>query len=394
MKTNKPTNQLNRFHNQLTNKTVFKTNKPIKPTNQLTSSNLTNKTALKTILLFFLSSFLFLPSAVYALDFDGSLKGVTITDTSGTNTPPNAVISHTTVSETPFQVNFDAGGSSDPDGSISEYRWDFGDGSTETGAAVSHQFVTEGPFPVTLTVVDNMGGMALSQVAIATTAGRVTEGLLLLYTFQAGSGNIVYDNSNVGSPMNLTINNTNNVNWLSGGGLSVVTYPILISSEADTKIATACMASNEITIDAWIKPANTSQEGPARIVTLSQDSGYRNFTLGQVYSAYDVRLRTTTTGTNGVHPSTRTGDSVVETSFSHIVYTRNAAGVAKVYKNGIEVKNATIGGDLSNWNSSYRFGLANELNSDRPWLGDLHLVAVYDRALSAEEVTFNFEADF
>ena len=54
-----------------------------------------------------------------------------------------------------------------------------------------------------------------------------------------------------------------------------------------------------MTIEAWIKPANTTQAGPARIVTLSKDPSSRNFTLGQKAGVYEVRFRTTTTSPNG-----------------------------------------------------------------------------------------------
>jgi hypothetical protein len=40
-------------------------------------------------------------------------------------------------------------------------------------------------------------------------------------------------------------------------------------------------ASNALTLEAWFKPANTTQAGPARIVSLSQDLNLRNLTLGQ-----------------------------------------------------------------------------------------------------------------
>ena len=36
--------------------------------------------------------------------------------------------------------------------------------------------------------------------------------------------------------------------------------------------------------------------------------------------------------------------------------------------------------------------LANELTEDRPWLGEFYLVAIYDRALSQDEVSRNFNA--
>jgi uncharacterized repeat protein (TIGR02543 family) len=48
-------------------------------------------------------------------------------------------------------------------------------------------------------------------------------------------------------------------------------------------------------------------------------------------------------------------------------------------------------GDLSTWVPSARLALANEPTGDRPWLGELHLAAVYDRALAPLEIERNFD---
>ncbi|MCB1849724.1 MAG: PKD domain-containing protein [Gammaproteobacteria bacterium] len=53
-------------------------------------------------------------------------------------------------------VDFDAGSSYD-DGTIVNYLWDFGDGSTAMGVDVSHSFVAEGIYTVVLTVTDDEG---------------------------------------------------------------------------------------------------------------------------------------------------------------------------------------------------------------------------------------------
>ena len=103
-------------------------------------------------------------SSSMAATFDGNLKSVTITDSAGINVPPTAVINFSKDGDI---VNFDANSSSDPDGSIVSYTWDFGDGTKGTGAVVSHQFTTEPP-PVTLTVADDKGGVALTQVTLVT----------------------------------------------------------------------------------------------------------------------------------------------------------------------------------------------------------------------------------
>ena len=46
------------------------------------------------------------------------------------------------------------------------------------------------------------------------------------------------------------------------------------------------------------------------------------------------------------------------------------------------------------WDSSFPFQLANEATLDRPWLGRIHLVAVYNRGLTAAEIANNFRSGF
>lgn len=56
-----------------------------------------------------------------------------------------------------LDVRFDAGGSGDPDGDGLHYRWDFGDGTSAEGVAVTHTYATGGVYPVVLTVDDGTG---------------------------------------------------------------------------------------------------------------------------------------------------------------------------------------------------------------------------------------------
>ena len=128
-------------------------------------------------------------------------------------------------------------------------------------------------------------------------------------------------------------------------------------------------------------------------MTFSADGGDRNFTLGQRDSRYEMRLRTTSTNDNGSSPVTRSGSGVVDTVLSHVVYTRTASGQSRIYENGVQVTSRSIGGNFSNWGTNYVFGLGNEIPPvDRPWLGDFHLVAVYDRALDLAEIQQNYAA--
>ena len=54
-------------------------------------------------------------------------------------------------------ISFSSSGSSDPDGTITEYLWDFDDGQSSTNANPSHTYTSEGTYHVTLTVTDDDG---------------------------------------------------------------------------------------------------------------------------------------------------------------------------------------------------------------------------------------------
>ena len=51
----------------------------------------------------------------------------------------------------------DASASSDPDGTVASYAWNFGDGTTASGQTASHSYETEGSRTITLTVTDDAG---------------------------------------------------------------------------------------------------------------------------------------------------------------------------------------------------------------------------------------------
>jgi len=75
-----------------------------------------------------------------------------------------------------------------------------------------------------------------------------------------------------------------------------------VATNAGARLLEACRASNALTIEATLTPANITQDGPARIVTFSSDPANRNFTLGQQQGKLILRLRTPPTGLNGTNP--------------------------------------------------------------------------------------------
>lgn len=65
-----------------------------------------------------------------------------------------------------LRVSLDGSGSSDPDGTVASYSWDFGDGATGSGAVVTHDYASGGAYTVALTVVDAEGASSTTSTTL------------------------------------------------------------------------------------------------------------------------------------------------------------------------------------------------------------------------------------
>src|SRR5690606_18159292 len=75
--------------------------------------------------------------------------------------PPNAApVAAFELETDELAVSVDGSGSSDPDGQVTSYVWDFGDGGSATGVTASHTYAEAGTYEVTLTVTDDAGATA------------------------------------------------------------------------------------------------------------------------------------------------------------------------------------------------------------------------------------------
>lgn len=66
----------------------------------------------------------------------------------------------------PLSVNFSGNGSSDSDGTIVTYAWDFGDNNQASGSTTNHIYTTPGNYQATLTVTDNAGATNSTSISI------------------------------------------------------------------------------------------------------------------------------------------------------------------------------------------------------------------------------------
>ena len=258
---------------------------------------------------------------------------------------------------------------------------------------MSHIYPDVGTYTVTLTVTDNEGATATATGTITVSevvqSSRIMQDLVAYYPFTEGSGSTVQDQSAAGSPMDLTI--TGSVDWNVGENGVVMSGGRVGTVAQATKVIDALQATNQSSFEMWISADNLSQSGPARMMSVGSDPSKQNFVLGQIYN--DVEIRLLHTGKDSKNkPRLTTSNNFLTTNLTHIVHTYDGA-TERLYVNGVQHPTTVVRtGNYSNWDVSDKFSIGNEGSSDRPWYGTVYLVAVYDRALSPEEVTQNFDA--
>jgi PKD repeat protein len=89
------------------------------------------------------------------------------------NRPPVASFTASpTTGPAPLKVDFDAGGSTDPDRDSLTYTWSFGDGSTsspESNPTAEHTYEKDGRYTIVLTVTDGKSGSVTERKTVTVT---------------------------------------------------------------------------------------------------------------------------------------------------------------------------------------------------------------------------------
>ncbi|MCI0508135.1 MAG: LamG domain-containing protein [Gammaproteobacteria bacterium] len=258
--------------------------------------------------------------------------------------------------------------------------------------------VVEGTETTTLTTSQ---GLQLDQGQVISGGSRVTAGQIALWEFKEGSGNVAQDTSGVAPQIDLVLNDE--TEWVGGWGIEFNPGGRATSSSitASQKLRDQIVNNNAFTIEAWVVPGNVTQEGPAIIASYSFSETERNFSMGQTLYSYEFLNRNTASGldvpsrANG-QPTliTDPNDEDLQATQQHVVLTYDATNGRRIYVNGQftgDVDTVT-GGSLSEWDAGYVFILGSDVGGANQWLGKIRMVAIYNRALTQEEITQNFDA--
>jgi hypothetical protein len=238
----------------------------------------------------------------------------------------------------------------------------------------------------------NSKALTIFDGTLATGGGRFETDVIAKWEFKTGSGTTAFDTSGVEPAINLSLNGE--VSWIGGWGIQLLNGKAQGSTTSSKKLHNLITATGEFALEAWVVPANVTQEGPARIISYSGGADTRNFALGQTLYNYNYLLRTVKTDLNG-QPALSTADAaeVLQASLQHVVVNYDSVNGRQIFINGQFTgdTDTTEVGNFADWNDSYAFVLGNEVSGDVPWAGSIRMVAVHNRVLSAEQVAQNFD---
>lgn len=217
---------------------------------------------------------------------------------------------------------------------------------------------------------------------------RITDGLLALWEFDGLSGTTVPDVSGETPAMDLTLTSAANTTW-TAYALRFDSGARLQTSGAATRINEAVAASNQITVEMWVRPTTASQSGAARLLSIALDGGTRNIVIGHglesggASTSVLARVRGET--------SFNSASGSLGTDLVHVVFVRGSDSTGRLYINGLQSTTGAMATDFAGWVSTYPLAIGNEVaGTERPWLGEVHLAAVYEHALTAQEISHNY----
>ncbi|MFC2079078.1 PKD domain-containing protein [Candidatus Bipolaricaulota bacterium] len=208
-------------------------------------------------------------------------------------------------------VQFDGSGSSDSDGTIASYAWNFGDGSTDSGVARWHRFNNPGTYIVTLTVTDDDGAsdtmtqavqvgssnqapvaafsatptipMVNAWVQFDATASADSDGMIASYSWNFGdgstdTGSLVWHRFSVAGTYVVTLTVTDD-----DGASDATSLAVQVGPSNQSPIAAFTYTPTNPLVNAWVQfNASTSSDPDGSIVNYAWNFGDGSTDIGSV----------------------------------------------------------------------------------------------------------------
>ena len=235
--------------------------------------------------------------------------------------------------------------------------------------------------------------LQLGDGIVASGGNRFEDNLIALWEFKQLPGSkVAIDTSGVEPAIPLDL--SGDADFINGWGIRLNGGRAQSDADETTKLYTAITSTGEYAIEAWVAPANVTQD-EAFIVSYSGSNTARNFTLGQTLYNYDFYNRSEFTSLNGDPAlSTPDADERLQATLQHVVVNFDPVAGRSIFVNGEDtgVSDTTNpGGSIADWRNNFPLILGNEASDMRPWQGTIRMVAIHNRTLSAAQIQQNFD---
>lgn len=216
-------------------------------------------------------------------------------------------------------------------------------------------------------------------------AARINDAVLADYAFLEGTGTQVQDVA--GQPdVPLNFSSSGAFTWQPGGGLKGTGSGWLAGSGPVGTLGTQGKAANAATLEAWVILPSS---GDYPIVRL--DGSAASF-LQLVQDGGGIKVSWQGTEGAAASPHELTAAGLAAGELIHVVWTKDTAGLARLYLDGASVASDAAAGTLAGWEAASALTLAGTAGATQGnWPGTLVQVSLHGRALSAAEVLANFQ---
>lgn len=177
--------------------------------------------------------------------------------------------------------------------------------------------------------------------------------------------------------------------WRSGDGSG--------TDDTADKIIDAIKSSGEYSVELWLQTTDTSQTGPARIMTIGNsgatDCDETNpIMFGMSGSDFVWRRPDGPSTCNALTVTNALDTDYLDTQ---LVVTYDGTD-AFIYQDGMEEASDTLASSIGDWTSGYEMAIFDNVfligSDERPWVGIIYKIAIWDRELTPSEVTSTFQS--
>jgi hypothetical protein len=238
--------------------------------------------------------------------------------------------------------------------------------------------------------------LLVSNLMVSVAGADITTDLVAWWALDDGSGTIARDSA--GHPSGTHDGMLQNGPLWENADVKVGTGALNLDGLDDRIVVDSFdLEGSGITIAAWIKPPDLAAMNDPRVVSKAQGGGTSDHYWAMVLSGtgednLEFRLRTDTgAATRRTSPE---GNDMQAGEWAHIAVTWDAGDpFMRLYKNGQEIDSVSKAGTAIGVGPGVRVGVGNQSVSagadsmDRPFPGILDDVRVYERGLTAQDIT-------